>query len=258
MQQVIGGSPAVQTVIYKAKGASLTGLGGLCGNGNGVQMDDCNVMINDVSLVDKKDSLFKAAPYDFAGCTTPDRVQHDWRNMGTVSNADTCAEKCKGFGLDQPYPEFYVKKSPQFRGQVDCWCANLVHSQTTAWARFAMKPKELQELAKSSRTGSCTMEKCVSLHPRLHDGDICVFKEKEAVEAVPCIGRKKQSAESACRKSHPEGGALFDGCVIDACNSDNPAEIEQADAEFEQNADAETEIVSKSWTWTWERWGQRR
>merc|ERR1719225_219927 len=124
--------------------------------------------------------------------------------MGVVSNADTCALKCKGFGEHLYYPEFTVRKTA---GQVYCHCANLEQSQTTSWARFAMTPDALEALPiRSGRT--CSQEICTSVKPSLQDDDICVFKEKKKSTPRECPDRQRAMFQKKCEEDF-QGDDVF-------------------------------------------------
>lgn len=252
MQQVGNAAPAVQTIIHKQSGA-LTALSGLCGNADGVTANDCTEMMGGVNKVEKEASLFMAAPFDFAGCATAADVQWEWRTMGACSNADTCALKCKGFGANLYYPEFYVKKSVQIAGQVDCYCANLEASQKTAWARFAMPPSKLQLLDATS--GKCTAENCadISAGTKLDGQDYCVFKEK--AKAVPklCTDAEKALYTTKCTADDKFQGDAVKQCVSDMCASDDPDSQEAQDGNLMDTFAKESVEISSLWKNLWAR-----
>jgi len=226
MQQVLMG--AVQTIIFKEPGA-LTDLSGLCGNADGVTDNDCSEMIGGANKVEKAGSLFMAAAFDFAGCASAADVQWEWRTMGACSNADTCALKCKGFGSHVYYPEFYVKKSVQIADQVDCYCANLEASQTTAWARFAMPPQKLQELP--ATLGTCSAATCgdIKSGTKLGGSDYCIFKEKEKAVPKVCTRAQKALYKKRCDADDKFTDEEVAPCVSDMCASDDPDGQEAAD-----------------------------
>merc|ERR1740117_660629 len=159
-------------------------------------------------------------------------VKREWRTMGACSNADTCALKCKGFGPGLYYPEFYVRKSVQIADQVDCYCANLEASQTTAWARFAMKPAKLQELAATS--GKCSAANCADIKSgiKLGDSDYCIFKEK--AKAIPrvCTVAEKELYTTRCEADDKFTGDAVFQCVSDMCASDDPDAQEATDGDL--------------------------
>lgn len=237
MQQVLMG--AVQTVIFKESGA-LTDLSGLCGDADGVTANDCTEMIGGANKVEKTESLFMAAPFDFAGCGSAGDVQWEWRTMGACSNADTCALKCKGFGSHLYYPEFYVKKSVQIADQVDCYCANLEASQTTAWARFAMLPSKLTKLP--AVLGTCSAANCADVKSgtKLGGSDYCIFKEKEKAVPKVCTEAQRNLYKERCEADDNFTEDQVPACVSDMCASDDPDAQEAADgnlmAEFAKEA----------------------
>merc|ERR1740117_2367588 len=140
-------------------------------------------------------------------------VKREWRTMGACSNADTCALKCKGFGSHLYYPEFYLKKSVQITDQVDCYCANLEASQTTAWARFAMKPSKLKELPLT--LGTCSAAKCVDIKSgtKLGGSDYCIFKEKEKAVPKVCTEAQKELYTTKCEADDKFTGDAVSQCV---------------------------------------------
>jgi len=246
MQQVGNAAPAVQTVIYKKSGA-LTDLSGLCGNADGVTDNDCTEMIGGANKVEKDASFFMAAPFDFAGCATAADVQWEWRTMGACSNADTCALKCKGFGAHLYYPEFYVKKSVQIADQVDCYCANLEASQTTAWARFAMKPSKLKQLAPTS--GTCSAAHCADIKSgtKLGATDYCVFKEKAKAIPKVCTAAEKESYTVKCTADDKFTGNAIIQCVSDMCASDDPDGQETTDGDLMVELNKESVDIAAAW-----------
>jgi len=241
VQQVGSSSPAVQAILFARDGV-LSDLSGLCGNGDGNPSNDCTSMIDDENLVPQDSSLFAAAPFDFAGCATSEDVKYEWRAMHAVSNADTCALQCKGFGKHVYYPEFYVKKSHR-SGLVDCYCANLAASQKTSWARFAMSPAKLKSLPQTTRT--CSADKCSATKPMLASGAICIFKEHEKATPKECSSREKASYKRKCEDDNFRGNELS-ACIIDMCASGGNAELEEEDKQFSNQANQ-----MNRWSWKW-------
>lgn len=252
LQQVGNAAPAVQTIIHKESGA-LTALSGLCGNADGVTANDCTEMMGGTNKVEKEASLFMAAPFDFAGCASAADVQWEWRTMGACSNADTCALKCKGFGQNLYYPEFYVKKSVQIADQVDCYCANLEASQKTAWARFAMLPSKLQELP--ATLGKCTAETCgdISSGTKLDGQDYCVFKEKAKAVPKVCTDADKVLYTAKCTADDRFQGDAVIQCVSDMCASDDPDNQEATDGNLMEEFNKESQGIAAVWKSLWGR-----
>lgn len=247
VQQVGSSAPAVNAIIIASKGV-LSDVSGLCGDGDGDASQDCDFMINDASKVPDGSSLFAAAPFDFAGCATAGQVRYEWRAMHAVSNADTCALQCKGFGKHTYYPEFYIKKS-HTQGLVDCYCANLAESQKTAWKAYAMSPSELAGLPKDK--GSCSADACSAVTPTLRSDAICVFKEHEKATPKECSARENASYKRKC-ESDGFSGVELSACIIDQCASGGNAQIEEADKAFSRQAQA---AQGWSWKWSWKSSG---
>jgi len=111
-----------------------------------------------------------------------------------ICNSSRCA-----VGMEFYYPEFYVKKSVQIANQVDCYCAHLEASQKIAWARFALTPAMLEELAATSWT--CLAASCADTKAgtKLGSNDYCVFKEKAKVIPKECTAAQKMLCTAMCK-----------------------------------------------------------
>jgi len=250
LQQVAnGGSPAVQALLYKYQGqlTSASSVVGLCGNHDGDRQNDCTGMINDVNLVAEKDSIFMAKPFRFAGCANPQKHSlWGWRPMGWVSNADTCAVKCKGF--KDYHPEFLIKK---VNNGIQCDCANLEKlSKDPHTARHSMSIDQMNSLDQSiSGRPACSESSCTAVKPILPDQTqaVCIFSETKKSVPKDCPDRARAHFEQKCKK-HFGTDEDIAACVIDMCQADDPDAVEAQDVEFDKEAKERRTEEKRSWS----------